>query len=139
MYQWQNFVDPEVDPDTRFFWEGVENGQILLRRCASCDRRSLPPTANCPYCGATEWTAQPASGRGRLYSWAVCAVPVDPTFAADIPYTVVMVDLEEGARLYGRLLNPDAVLNDGMEMQVRFVAAGPDSRTFFGFEAIEDA
>jgi uncharacterized OB-fold protein len=34
-------------------------------------------------------------------------LPLDPAFADQVPYTVVVVELAGGARLFGRLLDDD--------------------------------
>jgi hypothetical protein len=62
---------------------------------------------SCPLCGSAEIEEVEASGRGRIYSWITVHIPLDPAFADDVPYTIVAVDLEEGGRLFGRLLEPD--------------------------------
>ena len=44
-----------------------------------------------------------ARGTGRLYSWVVVRHAFDRTFAAEVPYVVAAVTLDEGARVYARL------------------------------------
>lgn len=43
------------------------------------------------------------SGRGRVYSWVGVQRALTPAFEADVPYTIATVELEEGARAFGRL------------------------------------
>jgi uncharacterized OB-fold protein len=47
------------------------------------------------------------TGEGIVYSWATVHLPLDPSFADQVPYTVVVVELTGGARLFGRLLDHD--------------------------------
>lgn len=136
MFNWEGFIEPEIDPDTKFFWDSVAENRLLLRHCDSCGRASLPPTVGCPYCASTAWHPVEAGGKGKLYSWVVCHRAMEPLFERDVPYTIVAVELEEGARLYGRLVNDDVELRDGMQMEVTFVDAGPDKRRFYAFRAI---
>jgi uncharacterized OB-fold protein len=49
----------------------------------------------------------PAALTGRLYTWTVIHLAVDPVYAADAPYVVGLVELDDGARVYGRLLDVD--------------------------------
>lgn len=64
--------------------------------CRSCAHRwSLPRTA-CPVCGTTLPRRVRCSGRGRLAAVSV----VHPT--SETPYTLVLVDLDEGVRVMGR-------------------------------------
>ena len=54
-----------------------------------------------------------------LYSWSVIHLAVDPVFAAETPYVVGLVELADGARLYGRVVGVDHDdLRDGLELQV---------------------
>ena len=52
-----------------------------------------------------EWTWQPSSARGRVFSWTVTHRAVDPAF--DPPYSVVVVETEEGVRVVGNMPDVD--------------------------------
>jgi hypothetical protein len=46
-----------------------------------------------------------------VFTWTVTHRPVDPAFAAELPYAVVVAEMEEGVRLVGTLLDlPPAAL-----------------------------
>lgn len=102
---------PVPDLDSAPFWEGCRRGQLLLQRCLACGAHRYPPRPICPRCRTLggEWI--PASGRGTVYSWVVAYHPPRPEFAAHVPYTIVLVDLEEGVRMVSRLVDtpPEAV------------------------------
>ena len=78
------------------------------------------PRLLCPAChsDAVEWT--PASGRGTVHSWTVAHHAFHPAFAAELPYTLVTVDLEEGVRALGRWQG-EAVPRLGQPVQGRFL------------------
>jgi hypothetical protein len=62
----------------------------------------MPPRLYCPECGSDDHRNVSLSGRGTIRTWTT--IHVGPTrYEHEVPYTVVMVDLEEGARLMGRL------------------------------------
>jgi hypothetical protein len=44
-----------------------------------------------------EWVA--ASGRGTVHSWTITHHAFHPGFKADLPLTLLTVDLEEGVRM----------------------------------------
>jgi hypothetical protein len=44
-----------------------------------------------------EWVA--ASGRGTVHSWTITHHAFHPGFKADLPFTLLTVDLEEGVRM----------------------------------------
>lgn len=96
-------IAPELDPDGAPWWAAVAEGRFVLPRCRACGAASFPPAPTCPHCGAGGLELHPASGRGTVYSWVVVHRALDPAFAADVPYTVLAVDLDEGPRMFGRV------------------------------------
>jgi uncharacterized OB-fold protein len=65
-----------------------------------------------------------ASGAGSLYSWVVVNRALDESFLEDAPYTIVVIDLHEGARVNARLRDGDVELIAGMRMAVAPYRAG---------------
>jgi uncharacterized OB-fold protein/acyl dehydratase len=111
---------PPVNRDNAFFWDGIENHQLLLQRCASCERLRHPPGPMCPSCGSLDWTTQAATGRGTVHSWVVHHHPPLPGF--ELPVTVLLVDLEEGVRFVADLADAAAgSLEIGMAVEVDYV------------------
>lgn len=113
----QSFVAPHVDSDSRSWWDALAEGRLELPRCASCERAFFPPQPGCPNCGSMQWDLVPSPGLGRLYSWVVVELAFDPTFADDVPYTIVAVELDEGVRLIGRYLGQWDGVEPGTRMQ----------------------
>jgi uncharacterized OB-fold protein/acyl dehydratase len=109
---------PAISDDTRFFWEGVERGELLIQRCVSCGELRHPPRPMCPRCRSLEWDAVRASGRGRVHSYVVPHHPRLPAFPER--YVVALVDLDEGTRLVTNLVDvePEAV-RIGMAVELR--------------------
>jgi uncharacterized OB-fold protein len=101
-------VRPDVGHDDKYFWDGVAERTLLLRKCANCSRLQQPPSPMCPACGATEWVTQPASGHAS----------VQPDEAHRI---VALVDLDEGVRLVTNLEGIDpADVRNGMPVELNF-------------------
>jgi uncharacterized OB-fold protein len=96
---------PGITHDTRFFWEGLARGQLLVQRCAGCGTLRHPPGPMCRACRSLEWEAVPASGRGSVYSWVVMHHPPIPPF--EYPNPIGLVELEEGVRMVARLVGVD--------------------------------
>ena len=117
---------PSITHDNRFFWEGVEQGKLLIQRCA-CGQLRHPPGPMCPHCQSLEWDTLEASGRGQVYSFVVMHHPVVAPFA--YPNPVVLVELEEGTRIVSNLVGvaPDSI-EIGMPVQARFDAVEPGRR-----------
>lgn len=97
---------PSVNLDTEFFWEGTARGELRVQRCTPCGRLRHPPTPACPACRSFEWGWTVASGRGTVHSWVVHHHPPAPGFDGPVP--IVLVDLEEGVRMVGDLVEGDA-------------------------------
>jgi uncharacterized OB-fold protein len=70
----------------------------------------------CPRCQSFEHSFEPASGRARVWSWVVAHPPVLPAFADEAPYTVAVVELDEGVRMVGRLFADH--IEEGMPVTV---------------------
>lgn len=80
--------------------------KISLFQCSSCGRRWQSRYAGCPYCGTAEPQPIEVDGQGTVYSWVTVARPM----AADsppVPYSVVAVNLNAGARVFARFSHPE--------------------------------
>ena len=62
---------PTTTPDTKFFWEALKDGKLLIQRCAGCATLRHPPRPMCPHCNSLAWDTIEASGRGTLYSFVM--------------------------------------------------------------------
>lgn len=98
----KGFVAVEPDHDSAPWWAAVAERRFTLPFCESCARYFFPPLPTCPRCAGDRVVLREATGRGQVYSWVVIHRALDPRFAEDVPYTIVAVDLEEGARMFGR-------------------------------------
>lgn len=117
---------PVPDADSRPFWEGVANHELRIQRCRSCGRHVYYPRSICPHCHAAELDWVQASGTGVLYSYTVSRRPAGPGFAADVPYVVALVDLDEGPRMMTNLVDvPPEDVAIGQRVQVDFREMSP--------------
>jgi len=99
--------------------QATAEGAIRVARCADCGSEQAMPADTCFACGGERLATAPHAGGGRLYSWVRTALAFDPKYAAEVPYTVLVVALDGGARVYGRLAADDegrAALADGLRM-----------------------
>lgn len=116
---------PLADLDTQVFWDGCQQGRLLLPRCQSCGELRWPPGPMCPACQSqeTEWVQ--ASGRGTVYSWVVVVHPVAEVLADQVPYIVGLIELEEGVRVVGNVESCDpASVTAGLPVEVFFEDVG---------------
>lgn len=96
---------PQVNRDTAFFWEGTRLGELRVQRCGACGAGRHPPGPACPRCGALRPTYDVVSGRGTVYSYVVHRHP--PVPGRELPLLLVLVELDEGVRMVGELLDAD--------------------------------
>src|SRR5688572_11186713 len=81
---------------------GLQSGKILVARCTSCGSEHAFPTPACFACGKAELLEIEHAGTGTVFSWVVNHHPFDVE-DRQTPYTVLLVELDGGARIYGNL------------------------------------
>jgi uncharacterized OB-fold protein len=120
-------IDPATRPRPRptewseGFWQGCARGELVIQRCDECLRLRHYPQPLCPHCRGSSSSWQPVSGRGEVYSYAICHRAFHPAFAGALPYVVATVELEEGVRMVADLAGVDpGEVRIGMPVQVFF-------------------
>lgn len=112
---------PYPDEDSEEFWSAAARHELALQKCAACGRFRFPPRPMCPRCRSMESAWERASGRGRVWSWVVAHPPVLPAFAERVPFNVAVIQLEEGVRMIGNLLDcANEDIREGMPVRVTF-------------------
>lgn len=102
---------PAATSLTAGFWEAARQRILVRPVCAACGKSFFSPQIACPRCLSLQWTYQPSSGRGTIYSATVVHRAPYPGVTA--PYRLAIVDLEEGwsmlATVDGDPLQPLAI------------------------------
>ncbi|ACL05921.1 Zn-ribbon domain-containing OB-fold protein [Desulfatibacillum aliphaticivorans] len=94
-----NDLTPTPDADSKPFWEGCRNHELLFQKCAACGEIRWPPGILCPHCHSREVEMVRSGGKGTIYSYVIYHQPFHPEFADKVPYVVAIVELEEGPML----------------------------------------
>lgn len=114
---------PEISPLTMPFWEAAKRHELIIQKCKSCGEYQFYPRAWCMHCGTRELEWVKTSGKGTVYSFVIIrqVVANSPAFQEDIPFVIAEVDLDEGPRVYGNLLDvkPEET-QVGMRVRVKF-------------------
>lgn len=100
----------------------------MTTRCAACGKLTFPPKQQCPDCwsGDMEWTE--LSGQGILYARTTIHAAATQ-FRDEVPFSVGIVDLEEGVRLVSGLIDdPVRIEND---VAIRLVILSYDDGLLF--------
>jgi uncharacterized OB-fold protein len=111
---------PDLTPVNAPYWSALGEGRLTYQSCA-CGHRWLPPRADCPNCLGRQWTWQTASGDATLVSWVVFHTPPSEAFEGRTPYTVAVVQLDEGPRMITNI--DDAPDGKGLRIGQRLTLA----------------
>jgi uncharacterized OB-fold protein len=116
----KQFPVPVSDADTATYWEGVADGELRVQRCVACNRWVWQPRPICPGCRAVAPAWQQVSGEGSVASWIVLRPPVLPAYADMAPFVVLLVELDEGVRMVGYLVDDAGMVlrTDGAREEV---------------------
>jgi hypothetical protein len=112
---------PEITDELRPFFAAAREGRLVVQRCPDCGELRFPPRPICSRClgRRSEWAT--VSGRGEIFSFNVMHQVYHPGFAKEVPYPVVLVDLEEGCRVLSNMSDcPRESLRIGLPVEVVF-------------------
>lgn len=97
----------------------LKDGRLMGSKCKKCGYQTFPPRADCPECMSGEFAFVEYNGKGTLHTFTkIFAAPTG--FEDEVPYTLAVVDLEEGGRLiawFGETI-PEEQQKIGMQVQV---------------------
>lgn len=104
------------DPEHLEYLQAAGEGRFVLQRCTACGQLRYPVGNACPFCTALDWEWGEVSGKGTIYSYEVVAHPIHPAFRTEVPYPLVLVELDEqrgvpgehdGLRVLSMLVNAE--------------------------------
>ena len=119
MFKWFGKVNFSPYTKVTDFAKHLKDGRLMGSRCKSCGEFSFPPRADCVACTSGEFEFVELTGKSTLQTFTkIVAAPTG--FEDVVPYTVGVVDLEEGGRAlawFGDTVQEDQI-EIGMELQV---------------------
>jgi uncharacterized OB-fold protein len=97
----------QPSPETTEFWAGVARRELLFKHCADCGARHHPRRMLCSRCnsGRLGWVA--CKGRGKVFSFSEVHRAPSPAFKGSLPYTVGLIETEEGVHWFCRIFAGD--------------------------------
>jgi uncharacterized OB-fold protein len=110
-----------LPPDTelsRPFWEGCRANKLRMQHCSGCDRFQFYPRIICSHCESDALSWRTVSGLGHVASFTIVRRGISRAYEA--PYTVALIDLEEGPRMMSSVVGcePEHVaVGDAVEVQ----------------------
>ncbi len=115
---------PTPTAESVAFWDGARQGRLCIPKCENCGRFFFYPRHLCPHCWSRDWAWQRATGAATLKTLTTVHRAGHPGWAAVAPYSVGLVELDEGPTLLTHLLDLPADYEIGMAMTVQFVRVG---------------
>ena len=119
MFKWFGKVNFAPYTKVTDFAKHLKDGRLMGTRCKDCGAFSFPPRADCEACMSGNFEFVELSGKSTLQTFTkIVAAPTG--FEDVVPYTVGVVDLEEGGRAlawFGDTVQEDEI-EIGMDLQV---------------------
>lgn len=111
--------------DTAPFWSGTACGELLYQRCTACERTQFPPRRYCAHCQSSQIEWKASAGQGSVHSFTVVHRAPTAAFKDEVPYTIALVDLDEGFRMMLNVLgSPPAHTEIGARVRIVFRRCG---------------
>ena len=109
-----------VGRDSQYFWDGTAAGELRIQRCNACGALRFPPGPTCPSAAAFDRGHVVASGTGTVFSYVVHRHP--PVPGKELPIVIALVDLDEGVRMVGEVVDvaEASEIEIGMRLRVDF-------------------
>lgn len=118
---------PGVSDETKPFWDYIKQHELRMQKCSNCQKLFYPPSSMCPHCQSLESEWVKLSGKGKVYSFIIVRRATNPAFASEVPYTVAIIETDEGPRYTSNLIgiDPDKV-TVGLPVEAAFQDVTPE-------------
>ncbi|MBM4763677.1 Zn-ribbon domain-containing OB-fold protein [Bacillus sp. B15-48] len=112
---------PTPDGDSKQFWDGCQEGKLMIQKCQDCRNHIFYPREVCPHCMSEHLDWVEATGKGKVYSYTIARRAGHPSYKGDLPYIVALIELEEGVRLMSNIIHCDVEeIRCDMDVEVIF-------------------
>ncbi len=105
-------VRPPITPrgEEKVFYDRLREHELVFHRCDGCSSVVFPLRTVCPHCSSESLSIEVSRGAGVVYSFTTQHRAAHPFFADDVPTTLVLVDLDEGFRVFANLTGVENVV-----------------------------
>lgn len=96
---------PPITPrgEEKVFYDRLRDHELVYQQCSDCQAVIFPLRVICTTCSREQLELHVSRGVGTVYSFTTQHRPSHPFFADDVPYTLVLADMDEGFRLFANL------------------------------------
>lgn len=114
------------------FFEGLEQEKLLIPYCTSCGKPHFYPRSACPHCWCEDdYDWREAKGTGVIHTFTIVRSNPPPAFQSLLPFSVAIIDLDEGVRILSNVVGDYEELAIGDRVQVEFVSRAGESLPMF--------
>jgi uncharacterized OB-fold protein len=124
--------------------QSLNEKKIMGSKCKKCGALALPPRPICVSCFGSEmdWVQLKGTGKLAAFTSIVVAPPymLKEGFGRGNPYTVGVVELDEGVKAVARIVGVDSKkpeqIKVGTPLKAEFIekGEGPDRQTLLAFK-----
>lgn len=133
--QYEKFLPYKVPEAHMPFWESLRDHAVKVQRCVDCGRYRHIPKDICSNCHSERATWSPISGQGEIHTYTIVHRAPTPAYQEEAPYALVHVTMEEGFRMFAKLLTDDPEsVEIGMQVKAAYEDITPEW-TLLLFEA----
>jgi len=118
---------PFLRGEERAWFDAARESRLMFQQCESCGAVPNYPRSVCPTCWSPALQERTSAGHGIVYSFTTQYRPGAPGFADEVPYTLALVELDEGFRVLADLRDcPDEDLAVGLPVRAIFDEVSPN-------------
>jgi uncharacterized OB-fold protein len=110
---------PTITEENKPFWDAAREGRLSMQQCSSCGHIRFPIQDLCPVCISPDFAWAQLSGNGEVFAKIVYHRAFHPAYRGDVPYNLVMVQLDEGPRMFSNVVgtpNDEFAVGDLLEV-----------------------
>lgn len=112
---------PVIGKENAPFWEATKKEELRMQKCDNCGHIRYPIGPVCTKCLNEKFTWGKLSGKGTIFNKIVIHQVYNKAFADDVPYNVVIVQLEEGPKMLSNVVGiPNEEIDFDMPVEVVF-------------------
>ena len=124
--------------------EALKKDKLLGLKCRECGAITVPPKIACRRCASPDMDIVELKGTGEIQTFTTVNVAAEG-YESEVPYTIVMVELDEGPWMMGNLvgIDPSKVTMELIGQRVKMghrvfpgdkYSASDTARPLFSFE-----
>ncbi|WP_439030575.1 Zn-ribbon domain-containing OB-fold protein [Gordonia terrae] len=119
------------------FWESAAEDRLLFQQCDDCAYVRWPASGVCPECLSRQAHWREFDGSGTIWSHVVYHRAYAQELAQQVPYRVLLVQLDCGVRILSRAADVATPVEVGQRVEVHFGPLGDHRRVPF-FRPVPD-